>query len=198
VRIVLAALENGLADAWAEEFRGYGDVYIHRGSIFDIEADALVSPANSFGFMDGGIDAAYSARFGVGLEGQIRRAIFIRHDGELLVGAGEIVGTGESMHPFVIAAPTMRVPMVLNRETINPFLATRAALRLVGRGVFEDGTKIRDRVRTVAFPGMGNGCRPPSSKAVCASDAGSDRWVGGYENAVELGRSERSPSAHLH
>ena len=27
-------------------------------------ADAIVSPANSFGFMDGGIDMVYSKRFG--------------------------------------------------------------------------------------------------------------------------------------
>lgn len=32
---------------------------MHEGSILDVEGDALVSPVNSFGFMDGGIDRAY-------------------------------------------------------------------------------------------------------------------------------------------
>ena len=39
-------------------------VEIVHGDIFSRPADALVSPANSFGFMDGGIDLAYSRRFG--------------------------------------------------------------------------------------------------------------------------------------
>ncbi|WP_210241942.1 MULTISPECIES: hypothetical protein [unclassified Mesorhizobium] len=60
MKLILTAMEPNLADAWAKEFRGVANVQIHRGSIFDVEADALVSPANSYGFMDGGIDAQYS------------------------------------------------------------------------------------------------------------------------------------------
>ena len=39
---------------------------ISEGDIFEggPEADAIVSPANSFGFMDGGIDMVYSRHFG--------------------------------------------------------------------------------------------------------------------------------------
>ena len=37
----------------------YGDIF--KGAP---AADAIVSPANSFGFMDGGIDYAYSDHFG--------------------------------------------------------------------------------------------------------------------------------------
>ncbi len=33
----------------------------------DVKCDAVVSPANSFGFMDGGIDLIYSHRFGTNL-----------------------------------------------------------------------------------------------------------------------------------
>ena len=36
-----------------------------------------------------------------------------RHHGELLVGAAEIVETGDEAFPYIIAAPTMRVPHVL-------------------------------------------------------------------------------------
>ena len=56
MNIVLAAVESELADAW-ERFCGDLDgVRVHRGSILDVNCDAVVSPANSFGFMDGGID----------------------------------------------------------------------------------------------------------------------------------------------
>lgn len=37
-------------------------VSIHEGSILDLEVDALVSPGNSFGYTDGGIDLEYTFR----------------------------------------------------------------------------------------------------------------------------------------
>jgi O-acetyl-ADP-ribose deacetylase (regulator of RNase III) len=130
---------------------------VHLGSIFDIACDALVSPANSFGFMDGGIDALYTERFGFEVQVRLQRQIASRHHGELLVGTAEIVETGHKQTPFLVAAPTMRVPMVLDAQTVNPYLATRAALLLAKHGSFPDGGKIAERVRSIAFPGMGTG-----------------------------------------
>lgn len=109
--------------------------------------------------MDGGIDALYSQEFGWNIQLHLRRLIADFHEGELLVGAAEIVATGSEKHPYLIAAPTMRVPMILDRKTINPFLATRAALLLATRGAFKAGplagTRLRDHIQNVAFPGMG-------------------------------------------
>lgn len=157
MKIVLAATENRLADAWEAAFAGLGDVSIHRGSIFDVACDALVSPANSFGFMDGGIDALYLDRFGVEVQTRLRRRIFDRHHGELLVGSAEVVETGDPTQPYLIAAPTMRVPMVLGPETINPYLATRAVLLLARHGTAPAGEPLADLLHTIAFPGMGTG-----------------------------------------
>ncbi len=82
------------------------------------------------------------------------------HHGELLVGAAEIVHTDDPSFPFVIAAPTMRVPMRL-RESVNPYLAARAVLLLIRHGVFPDGPfageAVANVVKTVAFPGLGTG-----------------------------------------
>ncbi len=171
MKLILAAMDPALVDAWQKEFRGIANVQIHRGSILDVPANALVSPANSYGFMDGGIDALYSENFGWDLQLCLRRAILERHHGELLVGSAEIVLTGNDTHPYLIAAPTMRVPMILDTKTVNPFLATRAALLLIRHGAFAVeplvGMKVRDQVTTVAFPGMGTGVGqvPPT---VCA------------------------------
>jgi O-acetyl-ADP-ribose deacetylase (regulator of RNase III) len=83
-----------------------------------------------------------------------------RHHGELLVGAAEIVHTDNLRIPYVIAAPTMRVPMIL-RDTVNPYLAARAALLLVKHGVFPAGPLAGERVasgvHSIAFPGLGTG-----------------------------------------
>jgi hypothetical protein len=59
MKIILTALNKPLADAW-EHFCGQFDfVTVHQGSIVDLSVDAVVSPANSFGFMDGGVDLIY-------------------------------------------------------------------------------------------------------------------------------------------
>jgi O-acetyl-ADP-ribose deacetylase (regulator of RNase III) len=130
----------------------------------------VVSPANSFGFMEGGVDALYLEHFGAEVQLRVRRAIYARHHGELVVGVAEIVETDHADIPYLIAAPTMRVPSIL-RESVNPYLATRAALLLVRFGTLVDGdyagAPVADLVRTVAFPGMGTGVgRVPA--AVCA------------------------------
>lgn len=87
-------------------------------------------------------------------------AVHERHHGELLVGVAEIVETDDARIPYLIAAPTMRVPMALH-ESVNAYLAARAVLLLIRHGLFptgqREGQRIADHVRTVAFPGLGTG-----------------------------------------
>src|SRR5579872_7306577 len=122
-------------------------------SIFDVDADAVVSPANSFGYLDGGIDAFYTDHFGPDIQLRVLRQIYEPHAGELVVGTADIVETAHDRIPFLIAAPTMRVPMVL-RDSPNPYLAARAVFLRVQRGCFSTGPhagqRISDHVRTVA------------------------------------------------
>ena len=158
--VVLAAQDDTLAAAWERAFAGVARVTVYRGSILDVPCDAVVSPANSFGLMQGGVDAVYMSRFGRLVEERLQERIRIRHHGELLVGTAEIVPTGDDVIPWLIAAPTMRVPMALDRS-VNPYLAARAALLLVlkGRMPYGDhaGHPVSDHVKTLAFPGLGTG-----------------------------------------
>jgi O-acetyl-ADP-ribose deacetylase (regulator of RNase III) len=160
MHIVLTATEPPLADAWQRFCGELPNVSIHRGSILDLACDAVVSPANSYGFMDGGIDMVYSQFFGWRVQTWLQELIVQRHHGELLVGSAEIVETSHRRIPYLIAAPTMRVPMIL-RDTINPYLAARAVLLLIEYGHFPSGPHaerpIKDVVKTVAFPGLGTG-----------------------------------------
>lgn len=161
MKIILTAVEESLADAFDREFQTLEDVSVFRGSIFDVDADAYVSPANSFGFMDGGIDSWYCWRFGNQIQDSIRMAILRHWHGELPVGAAEIVQTGDDEVPFLIAAPTMRVPQILGPGSINPYLAMRAVIMLLREGKFKTGEfaggKVRQRIRKVAIPGFGTG-----------------------------------------
>ncbi|MCB9851521.1 MAG: macro domain-containing protein [Phycisphaerales bacterium] len=160
MNIVLTSIEPPLTEAWTRYCGDLEFVRVHEGSIFDSGCDAVVSPANSFGFMDGGIDMLYSQRFGWGVQERLQALIREKHHGELLVGAAEIVETNVEQIPYVIAAPTMRVPMILN-DSVNPYLAARAVLLLIQYGKFTAGpledTPIRDVVKSVAFPGLGTG-----------------------------------------
>src|SRR5712692_8004571 len=160
LRIILASIESPLADAWDRFCGDVPFVTVHRGSILDVATDAVVSPANSYGFMDGGIDALYMSHFGDEIQTRVRRQIYDQHAGKLLVGVADIVETGHHTIPFLIAAPTMRVPMVL-RDSPNAYLAARAVFLLLLRGTFTSGAyageRIADHVRTVALPGLGTG-----------------------------------------
>src|SRR4051812_29543142 len=160
MKIVLTAIDEPLAAAWEAFCGDVEGVEVYRGSILDVACDAVVSPANSFGFMDGGIDRLYTQFFGVGVQERVQACIRDCHDGELLVGRADIVPTGHERIPYLIAAPTMRVPTALGRS-IHPYLAARAALLLVLRGRFSCGESagqpVAERVRSLAFPGLGTG-----------------------------------------
>lgn len=102
----------------------------------------------------------YSRHFGWHVQERLQRLVRERHHGELLVGAAEIVETDHPDTPFLIAAPTMRVPMIL-RESVNAYLACRAALLLARHGTFPSGPHhgkpVATAVKSVAIPGLGTG-----------------------------------------
>ena len=160
LQIRLTGLDGALAQAWQRWCGDLPFVSIHQGSIFDIATDAIVSPANSFGFMDGGIDRLYLEQFGHSLQDRVQTQIKQDHAGELLVGAATIVETHDKTIPFLIAAPTMRVPLALE-SSINPFLAARAVFLLIRDGMIPSGKyagePVRDHVKTVSLPGLGTG-----------------------------------------
>lgn len=159
--IHLVGVDEPLVAAWRAFCGDLAFVSVVQGSIFDVPADAYVSPANSFGFMDGGVDRHYTQHFGRDVQDNLQQVIAERHHGELLVGQAEIVATGAASTPFLIAAPTMRVPMILPTDSTAAYLAARAVFLLVQRGRFLEGKHagqpISDHVKTVAFPGLATG-----------------------------------------
>ncbi len=147
MKIILTATDDALANAWNKYCGDLDFVEVYKGSIFDTKCDCVVSPNNSFSFMDGGIDYAYSQKFGWDLQKRVQDIIKTSYDGELLVGQAFIVSTNDKKIPFIVIAPTMRVPTILSSRTLNPYLAIRAALREAKKCGIE----------SIAFPGMGTG-----------------------------------------
>ena len=146
--ITLCDVQPDIVDAWRRYLpqKLEGSVEVLRESIIHVKVDAVTSPANSFGFMDGGLDALYTQYFGPQLQQRLQRMIREKADGELLVGQALQVETGYPPIPWCICAPTMRVPRAL--ETAEPsYLATRAAVRCA----------LLAGLNSLAIPGMGTG-----------------------------------------
>jgi O-acetyl-ADP-ribose deacetylase (regulator of RNase III) len=162
VKIFLRDISESMADAWHTVFNGISDIEVSCGDIFDLRANAIVSPANSFGFMDGGIDLAYSRYFGWDLQKRLQKIICEKYYGELPVGNAVILETGSKEIEYLISAPTMRVPQDIS-GTANAYLAFRAALIAV-RDFNETGGS---EIKSILCPGLGTatGGMPPR---VCA------------------------------
>ncbi|WP_196894646.1 macro domain-containing protein [Aureivirga marina] len=115
--------------AWKKFFRKEENVEILEGNIITAKADAIVSPANSFGFMDGGVDLAISMHIGWHVEDELRKRIQELPEGELLIGNAMVIETNHKDFPYLISAPSMRVPMSFNIATsVNTYLAMKATL----------------------------------------------------------------------
>jgi O-acetyl-ADP-ribose deacetylase (regulator of RNase III) len=127
MNITLVALDPALARAWRNAFDSVDRVRVVEGNYFDHIADAMVSPANSFGIMDGGIDLAIREALGLSVQRKLQEQIVANHHGELPVGCAEIVATDHAKWPWLVAVPTMRVPESV-ANTLNAYLAFRAAL----------------------------------------------------------------------
>ncbi|NIG53414.1 macro domain-containing protein [Chitinophaga sp. Cy-1792] len=149
MKLILADLEPRLVAAWRSFFDTIPDVTIIEGDITALTVDAVVSPANSFGFMDGGLDYALSERLGWDLEKRLQALIKALPEGELLVGQSLVLETDDDKIPFLISAPTMRVPTNFNIDTsINAYLAMKAALLAARR---------HPDITSVAIPGFCTG-----------------------------------------
>lgn len=148
MEIILCAVQARLATTWRDSIgsRLTATVRVEEGDILSVDVAAVVSPANSFGFMDGGLDAVYTRFFGPQLQQRLQYMIREQANGELLVGQALLVPTEHSRIPWCISAPTMRVPALLDTP-LPAYLATRAAVRCA----------LAAGVESMAIPGMGTG-----------------------------------------
>lgn len=149
MKILLFDRDGKMVEAWRSLGHRMTDLVISQLDLPEVEADAIVSPANSFGFMDGGFDLCLLQRFGLDLEVRVRQLMLTREIGELPVGTANIVDTGCKKTPYLVVAPTMRVPMILPADTVNPYLATKAAVGCAMRTAAP--------IETLAITGMGTG-----------------------------------------
>jgi O-acetyl-ADP-ribose deacetylase (regulator of RNase III) len=144
--------DAGVAQALAHAFAGVPAVEVVEGNLLDLACDGIVSPANSFGDMGGGLDKAIDDFHGGAAQKALMDAIAEHFLGELPVGMALLVELPGRHLPFVVAAPTMRIPGSV-ASTLNAYLSMRAALVAVRRHNAAGGRLIR----SLAVPGLCTG-----------------------------------------
>lgn len=136
VNVVLVDRNADLVAAWRATFEGAHDdgawtLDIRQEDFFASGASALVSPANCFGYMDGGLDGSILVRM-PGIDDRVQAAIVEQAHGELPVGQALVVETDVKKWPLLLVAPTMRIPEPVP-QTYNAYYAFRAVLLAVAR-----------------------------------------------------------------
>ncbi len=116
------------------------EVEVKKGSLLEVDAEVIVNPANSQGYMGGGV-AGVIKRFG---GEEIEREALSK--APIPVGEAVLTTAGKLKFKGVIHAPTMEEPAMRTTEE-KVRRAVRAALKLADELCF----------RSIAFPGMGTG-----------------------------------------
>ena len=151
IDLILVDPFEPVCDAWEPAFAQFPDVTVVRDRFEALPRfDCMVSAANSFGLMDGGVDLAIRRFFGDQLVERVQAHILDEYLGEQPVGTSSIIDTGHPEHPFFAHTPTMRVPMSI-ATTDNVYSAMWATLLAIRRHNRTSPVKIR----TVACPGLG-------------------------------------------
>ncbi|HWT74317.1 MAG TPA: macro domain-containing protein [Mobilitalea sp.] len=121
MKIYLLDINTEMTQAWKTLFDGIENIEVVNQP-FDgfmkshLYIDCVVSPANSFGLMDGGFDLAITEYFGNKLQKRVQRYIIKHYYGEQPVGTSIAVAANENV--LLIHTPSMRYPQPIIDKTV--------------------------------------------------------------------------------
>jgi O-acetyl-ADP-ribose deacetylase (regulator of RNase III) len=151
VKVVLVDVNPKMVAAWRATFEENPEVEVIQGSMLDQPVSAWVSPTNSGGSMDGGLDAVIKKHFGQAIETAVQKEIARLYQGKMPVGHATCVPTGRPQPRYLISTPTMTQSSEDISDTMNVALACAAAFQ----AVHIQNAKEPGGIRSVALPGLG-------------------------------------------
>lgn len=173
-KLILSAIQPDLYEAFKKHFAQFPQVEVVFKPFEQVEFDCVVSAANSFGLMDGGVDQCITDYFGIQMMKRVQHAVIKEYYGEQPVGTSMIVRGNERIEPgkknkYVAHTPTMRIPMDVSK-THYVYSAMKAMLIAVekhNQNYFENGGNSDDtKIDIVVCPGLGtNAGRVPAEEA---------------------------------
>jgi O-acetyl-ADP-ribose deacetylase (regulator of RNase III) len=153
LKVVLVDVNPDVIRAWRSAFSDLPEVKIVQGSILQQRTDAWVTPTNSRGSMDGGVDAVIKRHLGASIEKKVQKEIKSQFGGFMQVGSAVCVPTGADVPRFLISTPTMETSAEDVSDTMNVSLACAAAFQMIHlQNAREPGS-----ITSVAIPGLGVG-----------------------------------------
>ena len=144
--LIFCDIDTDVITALKNHFSSVKGVSCKVGNLLETASNVVISPANSYGFMDGGIDNDYASFFGEGLQTKVLERVRSRPEGYLPVGASELIETGHNKIPYLVLAPTMLHPERI--PAYNVFRAFRSALKCIHKQKLEN---------PIYSPGFGTG-----------------------------------------
>ena len=147
MNIKIIDMNSEVVEALKETFSRFPEVEFFQGNILDFAKGCIVSPANSYGYMDGGIDKMYFEYFGQALQNQVIDKIGLYSNGKLDVGNALLIRTSDRKIPFMMVVPTMEMPEFV--ESDNIYRAMSAILRTY--------KKYKHLITELYCPGLGTG-----------------------------------------
>ena len=110
--------------------------------------DCIVSPANSFGLMDGGYDKAIIDYFGQDLQDAVQKYILENYFGEQPIGSSFIIDIPNWNGKKLIHTPTMQTPSII-KDPMTIYTCFRSTLICAFKNL--------DKNNTILIPAFG-GC----------------------------------------
>ncbi|MEM9071813.1 MAG: macro domain-containing protein [Myxococcota bacterium] len=151
IKVVLCDINPKMIAAWRDTFEENPEVEIIHGSMTDMKTSAVVSPTNSKGSMDGGLDAVLKNYFGSGVEKRVQAQIKQHYHGVMPVGFATCVESGRDLPRYLISTPTMVGSSEDISDSMNVALACAAAFQ----AVHQQHAREPNSIRAVALPGLG-------------------------------------------
>ena len=150
LKIYLLDYNLEMVEAWKKEFEDYQEIIIihddfkHFMDEYDIEC--IVSPANSYGIMDGGYDLAITNYFGDSLQKEVQK--YTRHHfyGEQPLGTSFIIDIPHS-DKKLIHTPTMQIPKPIKDDFII-YQCMRVTLM----------EALNNNIKSIVIPAFGGNC----------------------------------------
>jgi O-acetyl-ADP-ribose deacetylase (regulator of RNase III) len=150
IKIILLDRNKKMVESWKRFFNGTENVKFvcsdFEKFMDNNKVQCVVSPANSYGLMDGGYDYAISEWFGWDLQNKVQKYIVDNFYGEQPVGTSIIVDTGKDGIKL-IHTPTMRYPDII-RDAAVVYQCMRSTLMLA----------MKNDIKSIVIPAFGGAC----------------------------------------
>ena len=159
IKIHIVSLDKKIEKYGKVIFENYPNISYSFENITKCEPyDCIVSPANSFGQMDGGIDAVLSyllkKNYDTDYIGRkVRKEIEKEYYGEQPIGTCILIPTENEKYPFLAHAPTMTTPENVV-GTLNAYYAFKAVLS----SVVNHNKKFKHKITSILTTTFCTGC----------------------------------------